>query len=254
MTLRGVPGASPGTVPCPAAVPQRCAGAAGAARALGVPDSRGLARARGTAAALQSGCGSSADQRAGTSRGWGGSPCATGCTLLQGAPPALALFLPLLRPKPCCQDLQVPSSPIPHSPGGSGCKLAPMPSVTSFCVTHVPEIRSTIEDCHNKYAAVNLGRLSAIISPQPEGRETTCCNVLLFCYTTGLCNAWLSTPSKGGRPGRSLSARRWSRTAPAPSTALGVSCGSRDRFTLLAPGSRQGHVTCPCQGCVGVAP
>lgn len=159
VTRRGVPGASPGMVPCPAVVPQRCVGAAGAAQALGVPSSRGLARARATAAALQSVCGSRADQRAGTSRGWGGggSPWATGCNLLQGAPPALALFLPLLQPKPCCQDLQVPSSPIPHSPGGSGCKLAPMPSVTPFCVTHVPEIRSTIENCHNKYAAVNLG-------------------------------------------------------------------------------------------------
>ena len=116
---------------------------------------------------------------AGTSWGWGrgGSPHATGCCLLRGAPPAPALFLPLLQPKPHCQDPQVPSSPIPRSPGGSGCRLAPMSSVTPFCVTHVPAIRSAVENCHNKYA-VNLGRLSAIISPEPEGRETACCNTL----------------------------------------------------------------------------
>ena len=137
-----------------------------------------------------------------------------GCTLLRGALPAPALFFPLLQPEPHCQDPQVHSSPVPRSPRGSGCKLAPMPSVTPLCVTHVPEIRSAVENCHNKYA-VNLRRLSAIISPEPEGRETACCNVLLFCYRTGLCNVLLSKPSKGGRPSWSLSARQRSRMAPA---------------------------------------
>lgn len=54
---------------------------------------------------------------ASTSRdwGWGGSPRAAGCTLLQGAPPAPVLLLPLLQPNPSCQD--TPPGPLqPHPP------------------------------------------------------------------------------------------------------------------------------------------
>lgn len=122
-----------------------------------------------------------------------------------------------------------------------------MPSVTPFYVTHL-EIRYTIEDCHNKYA-VNLRRLSAIIPPEPEGRETVCCNVLLFCYTMRLCNILLSKPSKGGWPSWSLSARQWSRMAPAPARALGGWCGSRGLSMQMAPGTWQSHVICLCWAC-----
>lgn len=145
----------------------------------------------------------------------------------------------------CCQDPQVPSSPISLSPGGSGCKLAPTPSVTPFCVTHGPEMRSATENCHNKYA-VNLRGLSPVISPEAEGREAACRNVPLFCYMMGLCNFSLSKPSEGGWLRWSLSARQRSQTASTPSRALAGFCGSRGRFTQPAPGMWQGHITCPC--------
>lgn len=155
-----------------------------------------------------------------------------------------SFFSPCCSPTPVARTPpQVPSSPIHHPVTSSGFKLVPMPFVTPFRVTHVPRIHSTIENRH-KYT-VNLGRLSAIISQEPEGRETACCNVLLFCYMTGLCNLLLSKPSKGGQLSRSLSAHPWSRTAPAPSRALAGSCGSRGHFMRPAPGTWQGHVTCP---------
>lgn len=243
----GCPLCIPGTVPCPAVIPQRCVVTAGAALTLGVPGSRGLARARATVAVLQSGCGDSPDSEGSrhlTGLGLGGIPS---CRRLHPAPrsptssnpssPLAAAQAQLPGPP------QVPSSPIHHPITSSGFKLVPMPFATPFRVTHVPRIRSAIEN-HHKYA-VNLGRLSAIISPEPEGRETACCNVLLFCYMTGLCNLLLSKPSKGGQLSRSLSARPWSWTAPALSRALAGSCGSCGHLMRLAPGTWQGHVTCP---------
>lgn len=145
-----------------------------------------------------------------------------------------------------------PAGPLqPHLtlPRRQRVQAAPTPSVTPFCVTHGSEIRSATENCHNKYS-VNLRRLSPVISPEAEGRETACRNVPLFCYMTGLCNISLSKPSQGGWLRWSLSAGQWSQTAPAPSRALAGLCVSCGHFMRPAPGTWQGHVTCPCWGCV----
>lgn len=112
VTRRGVPGASPGMVPCPAVVPQRCVGAAGAAQALGVPGSRGLARARATAAALQSVCGSSViREQAHPGAGGGGIPLGHG---LQPAPRSAASTGPF-SPLTAAQAL-LPGPPGPLQP------------------------------------------------------------------------------------------------------------------------------------------
>lgn len=57
---------------------------------------------------------------------------------------------------------------------------------------------------------------------------------------TGLCNVLLSKPSKSRWPSRSLSARPWSQTAPAPSRALGGSRASCAQFMWPAPGVQRG--------------
>lgn len=144
VTRRGVPGASPGMVPCPAVVPQRCVGAAGAAQALGVPSSRGLARARATAAALQSVCGSRADQRAGTSWGWGGGdplgPRAATCSKERRQ--HWPFFSPYCSPSPVARTSRSPPAPSRTPQEAAGASWPPCPlshlSVSPTSLRSVP--------------------------------------------------------------------------------------------------------------------
>lgn len=97
-----------------------------------------------------------------------------------------------------------------------------------------------MENCHSKYA-VNLRQLSAIIFPEPEGRETVCCNVLLFCY-----DGVVQRLAFKGIQGWAAQPEPFCPSVELDGTGPEQSPGMFLWVLWQAPGTRQGHVTCLC--------
>lgn len=79
---------------------------------------------------------------------------------------------------------RVPSSPIPCSPGGSGCKLAPTPPVTPFCVTHVPGIPSAVGDITGNTLEISGDDLLCSLWSQQAGKPCYYCLMSWACATS----------------------------------------------------------------------